>query len=254
MTIGEKIRQVRQEMGMSQRKLCGDVITRNMLSQIENGSARPSMDTLIFLAGKLNRPVSFFLEEDMAVSGNAVCMEQARLAYRERRFADAEEILKAYQSPDRVFDEEAGLLKLLILLQKAEESIHRPIYARELLETAAAQTTCYRTPELEQRRLLLLSQVSAEPVELPVDDRPLLTRAKMALQKEDALRCVALLEACEDRQSEAWRFLRAEAAFRMEDYALAAEYYPENSHAKLEECYRNLGNYKKAYEYACKQR
>ena len=43
MTLGEKIKQARQEAGLSQRQLCGDAITRNMLSQIENGSARPSM-------------------------------------------------------------------------------------------------------------------------------------------------------------------------------------------------------------------
>ena len=46
MTLGEKIRQARLEAGLSQRQLCGDTVTRNMLSQIENGSARPSMDTL----------------------------------------------------------------------------------------------------------------------------------------------------------------------------------------------------------------
>ena len=64
MTIGEKLRTARLEAGLSQRQLCADVITRNMLSQIENGSARPSMDTLIFLAQQLNRPVSYFLEEE----------------------------------------------------------------------------------------------------------------------------------------------------------------------------------------------
>ena len=81
MKIGEKLRLARLEMGVSQRQLCGDVITRNMLSQIENGSARPSMDTLIYLAGQLNRPVSYFLEEDTALSGNGLCMEKARQAY-----------------------------------------------------------------------------------------------------------------------------------------------------------------------------
>ena len=44
MELGEKLRQARMEAGLSQRQLCGDVITRNMLSQIENGAARPSME------------------------------------------------------------------------------------------------------------------------------------------------------------------------------------------------------------------
>lgn len=254
MTIGEKLRQARLEMGLSQRQLCGDVITRNMLSQIENGSARPSMDTLIHLAGQLNRPVSYFLEETVTASGNAPCMEKARQAYREGRLADAEELLKDYQGPDGLFDDECGLLKYLILLEKAEASLDRSIYARQLLEDAAAQVTCYKTQELEQRRLLLLAQMSPEPLELAADDLPLLTRAKMALQKQDAARCVILLEACEGHESRQWRHLRAEAAFAMGEYALAAEYYPEDCYGELEACYRNLGDYKKAYEYACKQR
>ena len=50
MDLGQKLRQARLEAGLSQRQLCGEEITRNMLSQIENGTARHSMDTLRFLA------------------------------------------------------------------------------------------------------------------------------------------------------------------------------------------------------------
>ena len=248
MDIGAKLRQARLDAGLSQRQLCGDVITRNMLSLIENGSARPSMDTLAYLAERLGKPMSFFLGEK---SANAACLEKARAAYTQGRYAEAEALLKEYK-PDGAQDEEFGLLRLLILLEMAEEALDRPAYVRELLERAAEVQTCYLTPELEQRRLLLLAEVS--PVELPADDRPLLCRAKAALAAGDAKRCAVLLEACEDRQSARWKYLRAEAAFALEDYEAAAEYYPEDCYARLEECYRNLGDYKKAYEYACKQR
>lgn len=248
MDIGNKLRQARLDAGLSQRQLCGDVITRNMLSLIENGSARPSMDTLAYLAERLGKPMSFFLGEK---SANAACIEKARQAYTQGRYADGEAILKEYM-PDGTQDEEFGLLKLLTLLKMAEQALNRPPYARELLERAAEVQTCYRTPELEQRRLLLLAEIS--PVELPADDRPLLCRAKAALAAGNAKRCLALLEACEDRMNDRWRYLRAEAAFALEDYMAAAEYYPEDCYARLEECYRNLGDYKKAYEYACKQR
>ena len=36
MELGQRIRQARQEAGLSQRQLCGEEITRNMLSLIEN--------------------------------------------------------------------------------------------------------------------------------------------------------------------------------------------------------------------------
>ena len=83
MTIGEKLRQARLEMGLSQRQLCGEVVTRNMLSLIENGSAKPSMKTLQYLASQLGKSVSYFLEEQVQLSENQPAMEQAEEAAAE---------------------------------------------------------------------------------------------------------------------------------------------------------------------------
>ena len=57
MDIGGKLKAARLEAGLSQRQLCGEIITRNMLSQIENGSAQPSMETLCQLAARLGKTV-----------------------------------------------------------------------------------------------------------------------------------------------------------------------------------------------------
>ena len=75
MELGARIRQARLDAGLSQRQLCGDVITRNMLSQIENGSARPSMDTLKYLAQQLGTTISYFLDEQAISSPNVALME-----------------------------------------------------------------------------------------------------------------------------------------------------------------------------------
>ena len=40
MELGQKLRRARQELGLTQRQLCGDTITRNMLSLIESGVYR----------------------------------------------------------------------------------------------------------------------------------------------------------------------------------------------------------------------
>lgn len=63
MTMGEKLRAARLEAGLSQRQLCQGLITRNMLSQIENGSAKPSLPTLQALAARLDKHVQYFLED-----------------------------------------------------------------------------------------------------------------------------------------------------------------------------------------------
>ena len=80
MTLGEKIRAARLEAGLSQRQLCDGSITRNMLSQIENGAARPSMATLQLLSQRLGKTVSYFLDEQAVVSPNLSCMAAARQA------------------------------------------------------------------------------------------------------------------------------------------------------------------------------
>ena len=62
--LGQRLKQARIEAGLSQRQLCGEEITRNMLSQIESGKAKPSMQTLTYLAQKLGKSVSWFLGEE----------------------------------------------------------------------------------------------------------------------------------------------------------------------------------------------
>ncbi len=63
MNIGKKIKELRTSKLMTQSELAGNEITRNMLSRIENGAAQPSLDTLIYLAGRLNVSPGFLLAD-----------------------------------------------------------------------------------------------------------------------------------------------------------------------------------------------
>lgn len=62
--LGQKIRRLRSALQMTQAELAGDQITRNMLSQIENGSAQPSLQTVLYLAQRLNIPAGYFFAEE----------------------------------------------------------------------------------------------------------------------------------------------------------------------------------------------
>ena len=104
MSLGEKLRQARLDAGLSQRELCGGEITRNMLSCIENGTAQPSMRTLQFLAGRLGKPVSYFLEEKAVVSVNQAVMASARQQYDAEQYERAMAALEDYAEPDPVYD------------------------------------------------------------------------------------------------------------------------------------------------------
>jgi len=63
MCIGKKIKTLRNAKMMTQTELAGSEITRNMLSRIENEAAQPSLDTIRYLAARLNVSPSYLLAE-----------------------------------------------------------------------------------------------------------------------------------------------------------------------------------------------
>ena len=64
LTLGQKIKAIRKEKGLTQAELVEDRITRNQLSLIENGINNPSISTLKFIAQRLNVPMAYFLSND----------------------------------------------------------------------------------------------------------------------------------------------------------------------------------------------
>ncbi|MHB8631680.1 MAG: helix-turn-helix domain-containing protein [Candidatus Limnocylindria bacterium] len=61
--IGDRIRKARTEVGLSQAQLGAPHFTRAYVSAIELGKVRPAMKSLEFMAEKLGRPASYFMED-----------------------------------------------------------------------------------------------------------------------------------------------------------------------------------------------
>ena len=262
MELAQKLKQARLDAGLSQKALCGNRITRNMLSQIENGSARPSMDTLRYLAAGLGKPLSYFLEEDAVTSPNQALMEKARQA-------DSSEVLHllgAYQAPDPTFDAERWMLEALACLTLAEDALAqgKPTYAKKLLErsSVAGSRTPYYTQDNERRRLLLCWQAGAAVSEeiLPDLTPELLLRADRALEAGNFDRCAALL-ASASVKTPLWHYTKARLHFTKKQYPEAKlhfeaawEHAPNLCCSRLEDCCREMGDFAGAYFYACKLR
>lgn len=89
-SLGKKLKQARKELKLTQKKLAGDFITRNMLSQIENGQANPSIKTIEYLARKLNKPISYFLDDDysknLTPTNNNEHINNSILLYKEQKY------------------------------------------------------------------------------------------------------------------------------------------------------------------------
>ena len=263
MDLGQRIKAARLEAGLSQRQLCAGMITRNMLSQIENGSARPSMDTLSHIARQLGKPVSFFLEEDAVTSPNQEVMAQARQAYRDGDYPRVTTVLDDYRQPDETFDWEKSYLLALSMLKLAEQALkeNRIPYARRLLEEMAeeGEKTPYYTAAIEEKRQLLLAQTGADAV-LPNVDAVLLSRGEDALGRQEYEKAGIYLDACEE-QSLLWHLLRGKVFFEKKEWTsavahlrIAEEAYPRDTIPRLEQCFSALEDYKMAYFYACKQK
>ena len=270
MELGKRILQARLEAGLSQRQLCGEEITRNMLSQIEHGTARPSMSTLQYLAGRLGKSVSYFLEEDTLSTPNQAVMMRARTAFDSGDYSGAVQALDQYREPDEVYDREMYLIKALSCLELAKDVVsqEKGLYAVELLEESERlfRKSGYFREELEGKRLILLGKAKKRNLKeiceaLPSLDEHLLIRAQAAMEKRDYIRCGQLLDAAEDRKTPMWNLLRGDVYLQCGAFSQAAELLhraeaacPEEVAPKLEQCYRELGDFKQAYFYACKQK
>ena len=261
MELAQRIRQARLEAGLTQKQICGDTITRNMLSQIENGSATPSLATLQYLARQLGKSVSYLLGEPPQALTGTPQLAQAREAYRAGAFPQALSLLGQCQ-PDETVAEEWHLLQYLATLEQArrEQSQGRIPNARRLLESLEEIHGLYVSKALRLERLRLLA-LCGDTEPLPPDDLPLLLRARAALEAQEHDLAVLLLSAAQEQEDPQWQLLRGHADFARKLYATAAacyrraeEAYPEEVIPLLETCYKELGDFQQAYVYAVKNR
>lgn len=262
MALGDKLKQARLQAGLSQRQLCEGIVTRNMLSQMENGTANPSLSTLSALAGRLGKPLGFFLEEE--ADPNHRLLAAAWECYADGKMEDAWKNLEMMQEPNGLLFREYALLSCLTCLELGDMALknHNTRQARQALSRVEAlenQTGCGEY--LRTRRLLL--QGRENPAiwrALPSLDEILLAKGEAALLEENPQVCRKFLEAMEGRTSR-WYLLMGKCALAEGHWLEAAELlhqaetaFPRETVPLLEEAYREAGNYRRAYEYAIAQR
>ena len=160
MNLGQKIKNLRTEKMMTQKELAGNEITRNMLSQIENGSALPSLSTVIYLAGKLGVSAGYLLSEgdEEFIYYKSRTMKNIKRAYTDRRFELCREMcLSSFDE----YDDELELILTDSCLGLAQECVmNGKLYrACRLLDEAwlHANKTVYPTSSQRHRILVIFS-------------------------------------------------------------------------------------------------
>lgn len=84
-TLGERIRKLRKEKGLTLQALAGSEMTKGMLSLIENNKANPSMESLSYIAQQLEVDRNELLEEVPTTELRGLLQEVEKLYKEELR-------------------------------------------------------------------------------------------------------------------------------------------------------------------------
>lgn len=164
---GRRIKEARISKKMTQSEVVGDFITRNMLSQIESGSATPSVKTLEYLASVLDIPIAELMprsDEEVCpeTGGEAERISQAKRLFSEGRYSEAEELLGGEADWD-LFRDEFYAVSARCYLKLAEETAEADtVKAVEYAKNAAelSQKGFYSNGELKAEAVKLLNSLA----------------------------------------------------------------------------------------------
>ena len=284
MTLGQKIRKVRLMRGLTQSELAGDCVTRNMLSQIENDQATPSMRTLEHIAETLEVSVGWLLSPGDLESDDHVA--QARALLRDGQYDACMTLLQQEKSSD---DERILWMRALCAQQLSEQALMQERFAeaKTLAQQAlaCAEKCLYPMTELRfavqgvlARCCMSVGENADEAAaafretyaQLHADVRYHLLMARYHLEQEHiqaAEREIWSIAELPDADRAEYLILRGRIANRKEQYENAVLYFQQAQetgtlpkllqrelYAGLEKCYKETEQYKLAYEYAAKQR
>ena len=139
-TLGQRIKRIRHQRGMSLAKVVRDDFSRAFLNQVELGKARPSIRVLRIIADRLGTEVEYLLQGQQAGLERELALEKSRVLLAEGEPRRAMLALKpALASYDWPLGSDARVTRaqgLLAMGRKAE--------AAEILEDERKQIELHR--------------------------------------------------------------------------------------------------------------
>lgn len=113
--LGERVRSARKELGLSQAQLAGEELTKGFISQLESGLVRPSIRSLQLIAGRLAKPLDYFLGDESLATGKRLAFHRlaAEAAAERRNWSEVREHVAEALEAAPEGRERASLLHLL---------------------------------------------------------------------------------------------------------------------------------------------
>lgn len=164
--LGKRIKEARLAKKLTQTDVAGDFITRNMLSQIESGTANPSLKTLEYLTSVLDIPIQSLLPDGKGVenTGNPILQQLCRCKglYNAKKYGDAIKLAGELVNTE-LEDEAYGLIARSYInmaeLEEKEENFSRAaMYANQAY--AMADKGIYASRDIKTVSALLMNRVA----------------------------------------------------------------------------------------------
>lgn len=164
-TLGKRIKEARLAKKMTQAEVVGSFITRNMLSQIESGTATPSVKTLEYLSNVLEVPLAYLMPnqtEDNEGDSYAELVEIKGL-YKSGNYTDAAN----FNAVSDMFEDEICAIKAKSLLELAKAGLSQkdPAVLQQAVDHAksAAELSSqgiYSNSSVKTEAVLTLSELA----------------------------------------------------------------------------------------------
>lgn len=163
--LGQRVRAARKVLGLSQAQLAGEELTKGFISQLESGAVRPSVRSLQVIAGRLGKPLEYFLGDEPLATGRRVAFHRiaAETAAEQRDWTAVREHVAQglAQAPETL--ERARFLYLEARAETASGAYER---AFELVSEALAHVDPATEPHLAAALLFLRGSAYGEAGQL----------------------------------------------------------------------------------------
>lgn len=162
LSLGQRIRQARKELGFTQHELAQGIVTSSMICQIENGKAFPSYSVLQSLAERMNKPIEFFVSNTDATKRQRSSYTLAKALMASESYEKAYSLLKTLQENQNndpgefqmtfseccqrlgKFEEASAPLDLLLSQAQQDGNIEQQITILQRLGDIAEQSAQYQ--------------------------------------------------------------------------------------------------------------
>ena len=270
LNIGQKIKNRRIELGLTQKAVAGDYMTRNMLSIIESGRAMPSVESAEYLAKVLDIPLSYLFSYD----DNFFFYEKKdKLPIIHNEFKNGKnlECMDLIDSLSDTDDELRYIYAFSALYLGRKKLFDGSLHSAEKylkLSLEVASSTCYNTFEIEATAPLYLSVASNIHSPLLEFDSEQYEKIHIRTFDYEFFKYITLDYDYQFENENYQKHLAAKQLLKKYNYLDAIEILKELEESKnknynacmlfgvysdIENAYKQIGDFENAYRYASKK-